>query len=94
MPHDQSNLLWPILGGLLIILANAFFVTVEFAIVTVRRGQMERMKQVVSAVESVVATPGYRATVVAPSPAPPRSYRKTGCWTPAALAAVEPTVRA
>ena len=43
MPHDQSNLLWPILAGVLIILANAFFVTVEFAIVTVRHGQMERM---------------------------------------------------
>jgi CBS domain containing-hemolysin-like protein len=45
MPHEQSNLLWPIVGGLLIILANAFFVTVEFAIVTVRRGQMERMAE-------------------------------------------------
>ena len=43
MPHEQSNPLWPIVGGLLIILANAFFVTVEFAIVTVRHGQMERM---------------------------------------------------
>ncbi len=43
MPEGQSNLLWPIVGGVLIILANAFFVTVEFAIVTVRRGQMERL---------------------------------------------------
>jgi CBS domain containing-hemolysin-like protein len=45
MPHDQGNLLWPILGGVLIILANAFFVTVEFAIVTVRRGQMDRLAE-------------------------------------------------
>jgi CBS domain containing-hemolysin-like protein len=45
MPHDQTNLLWPILGGVLIILTNAFFVTVEFAIVTVRRGQMERLAE-------------------------------------------------
>src|SRR5512144_772863 len=45
MPHDQANVLWPILGGVLIILANAFFVTVEFAIVTVRRGQMDRMAE-------------------------------------------------
>jgi CBS domain containing-hemolysin-like protein len=45
MPHDQANVLWPILGGVLIILTNAFFVTVEFAIVTVRRGQMERMAE-------------------------------------------------
>jgi CBS domain containing-hemolysin-like protein len=45
MPHEQANLLWPILGGVLIILTNAFFVTVEFAIVTVRRGQMERMAE-------------------------------------------------
>jgi CBS domain containing-hemolysin-like protein len=29
----------------LIILANAFFVTVEFAIVTVRRGQIERLAE-------------------------------------------------
>ena len=39
------NLLWPILGGVLIILANAFFVTVEFAIVTVRAAQMERLAE-------------------------------------------------
>src|SRR5512139_88340 len=45
MPHDQANLLWPILGAALIILANAFFVTVEFAIVTVRRGQMDRLAE-------------------------------------------------
>ncbi len=44
MPHEP-NLLWPILGGVLIILTNAFFVTVEFAIVTVRRGQMERLAE-------------------------------------------------
>ena len=41
----QPNLLWPILGGLFIVLANAFFVTVEFAIVTVRRGQIERLTE-------------------------------------------------
>lgn len=45
MPHEQTNLLWPILGGVLIILTNAFFVTVEFAVVTVRRGQMERLAE-------------------------------------------------
>lgn len=43
METASSTILWPILAGLLIILANAFFVTVEFAIVTVRRGQVERL---------------------------------------------------
>ncbi len=43
METSSSSILWPILAGLLIILTNAFFVTVEFAIVTVRRGQMERL---------------------------------------------------
>lgn len=43
MDAPSTNVLWPIVAGLLIILANAFFVTVEFAIVTVRRGQVERM---------------------------------------------------
>lgn len=43
MPEGEPNLLWPILGGVLIILVNAFFVTVEFAVVTVRRSQMERL---------------------------------------------------
>jgi len=39
----QSTILWPLLAGLLIVLTNAFFVTVEFAVVTVRRGQMEHL---------------------------------------------------
>jgi CBS domain containing-hemolysin-like protein len=39
------NSLWPVLAALLIVLANAFFVTVEFATVTVRRGQVERMAE-------------------------------------------------
>jgi CBS domain containing-hemolysin-like protein len=39
--NSQPVIWWPLLGGLLIILANAFFVTVEFAVVTVRRGQIE-----------------------------------------------------
>jgi CBS domain containing-hemolysin-like protein len=39
------GLLWPVLAGLLIVLANAFFVTVEFAVVTVRRGQVERLAE-------------------------------------------------
>jgi CBS domain containing-hemolysin-like protein len=43
METPQTPILWPLLGGILIILANAFFVTVEFALVTVRRGQMERL---------------------------------------------------
>ena len=41
----QSSILWPLVGGLLIVLANAFFVTVEFAIVTVRRGQIETLAE-------------------------------------------------
>jgi CBS domain containing-hemolysin-like protein len=45
MPEADTRLLWPILGGVLIILTNAFFVTVEFAIVTVRRGQIERLAE-------------------------------------------------
>ncbi len=45
MPTQQGEILWPILGGLFIILTNAFFVTVEFAIVTVRRGQIERLAE-------------------------------------------------
>ena len=40
-----TPILWPILAGVLIILTNAFFVTVEFAIVTVRRGQIERLAE-------------------------------------------------
>jgi len=44
-PGAPPSILWPILAGLIIILANAFFVAVEFAIVTVRRGQMERLSE-------------------------------------------------
>jgi CBS domain containing-hemolysin-like protein len=43
METSNTSILWPLLGGLVIVLANAFFVTVEFALVTVRRGQMERL---------------------------------------------------
>jgi CBS domain containing-hemolysin-like protein len=39
----QPAVLWPVLAGILVVLTNAFFVTVEFAIVTVRRGQMENL---------------------------------------------------
>jgi CBS domain containing-hemolysin-like protein len=39
----QPGVWWPLIGGLLIVLTNAFFVTVEFAVVTVRRGQMESL---------------------------------------------------
>ena len=45
MQGESSPLFWPILAGALIILANAFFVTVEFALVTVRRGQLERLAE-------------------------------------------------
>ena len=38
-------IIWPLLAGVLIILANAFFVMVEFAVVTVRRGQVERLAE-------------------------------------------------
>jgi len=41
----QHTILWPILAGLLVILANAFFVTVEFAVVTVRRTQLGRLEE-------------------------------------------------
>ena len=41
----QPSILWPLVGGLLIVLTNAFFVTVEFAVVTVRRGQMETLAE-------------------------------------------------
>ena len=41
----QQTILWPILAGLLVILANAFFVTVEFAVVTVRRTQLGRLEE-------------------------------------------------
>ena len=39
----QPSVLGPIIAGVLVVLANAFFVTVEFAVVTVRRGQMESL---------------------------------------------------
>lgn len=42
---QDGSILWPILAGLLIVLANAFFVMVEFAIVTVRRTQLERVAE-------------------------------------------------
>jgi CBS domain containing-hemolysin-like protein len=45
MESNGNNILWPILAGVLIILANAFFVMVEFAIVTVRKGQMDRLAE-------------------------------------------------
>jgi len=43
VPHQP--IVWPLIGAAVIILANAFFVTVEFAIVTVRKGQMERLAE-------------------------------------------------
>jgi CBS domain containing-hemolysin-like protein len=41
----HQTMLWPILAGLLVVLANAFFVTVEFAVVTVRRSQLGRLEE-------------------------------------------------
>ena len=41
----NQPILWPILAGLLVVLANAFFVTVEFAVVTVRRSQLGRLEE-------------------------------------------------
>ena len=43
METSNTSILWPIIAGAVIILANAFFVLFEFAIVTVRRGQIERL---------------------------------------------------
>ena len=40
-----TSILWPIVVGAAIILANAFFVLFEFAIVTVRRGQIEHLAE-------------------------------------------------
>jgi CBS domain containing-hemolysin-like protein len=40
-----SIIIWPLLAGLLVVLANAFFVTVEFAVVTVRRTQLARLEE-------------------------------------------------
>lgn len=45
METDQLNVLGPLLGGVIIVLVNAFFVLVEFAIVTVRRGQIDRQAE-------------------------------------------------
>ncbi len=41
----EPAVLWPLIGGLLIVLTNAFFVTVEFVVVTVRRGQLETLAE-------------------------------------------------
>jgi magnesium and cobalt exporter, CNNM family len=41
----HQAVLWPILAGLLVVMANAFFVTVEFAVVTVRRTQVGRLEK-------------------------------------------------
>ena len=41
----HQTILWPIVAGLLVVLANAFFVTVEFAVVTVRRAQLQRLEE-------------------------------------------------
>jgi CBS domain containing-hemolysin-like protein len=38
-------IIWPLFVGLLVVLANAFFVTVEFAVVTVRRTQLARLEE-------------------------------------------------
>lgn len=43
MAAESRAILWPILAGFLIVLANGFFVTFEFAIVTARRTQMQRL---------------------------------------------------
>jgi CBS domain containing-hemolysin-like protein len=43
MESNGNRILWPILASVLIILTNAFFVMVEFAVVTVRKGQMDRL---------------------------------------------------
>lgn len=45
MPTEQSSIVWPLLGGLLIVLVNAFFVVFEYAIVTVRHGQIQRLAE-------------------------------------------------
>jgi CBS domain containing-hemolysin-like protein len=41
----QTPILWPILAGLLIVLANAFFVVVEYVVVIVRRAKMEHLAE-------------------------------------------------
>ena len=45
METSATPILWPLIAGAVIILANAFFVIFEFAIVTVRRGQIERLAE-------------------------------------------------
>ena len=45
METSATSILWPLIAGAVIILANAFFVLFEFAIVTVRRGQIERLAE-------------------------------------------------
>jgi CBS domain containing-hemolysin-like protein len=45
METSDTSILWPIVAGAVIVLANAFFVLFEFAIVTVRRGQIERLAE-------------------------------------------------
>ena len=45
METSDTSILWPLIAGAVIILANAFFVLFEFAIVTVRRGQIERLAE-------------------------------------------------
>jgi CBS domain containing-hemolysin-like protein len=40
---QPTSVSWPIVAGFVIVLVNAFFVVFEFALVTVRRGQIERM---------------------------------------------------
>src|SRR5512137_318627 len=45
METSATSILWPIAAGAVIVLANAFFVLFEFAIVTVRRGQIERLAE-------------------------------------------------
>ena len=42
---NGTSMLWPLIAGAVIILTNAFFVLFEFAIVTVRRGQIERLAE-------------------------------------------------
>jgi magnesium and cobalt exporter, CNNM family len=51
----QQTILWPILAALLVILLNAFFVTVEFAVVTVRRTQLGRLEEAGNASAKLVA---------------------------------------
>ena len=56
MEPSDTSLLWPIVAGVIIILVNAFFVLFEFAIVTVRRGQIERLASTGNGRAKLVAT--------------------------------------